>query len=540
MPFVPNQQSNQPQPTGQSTGRFVADQAAQNTPQKTLGGFAQNAVSSTVNTAGGILGGLAGLFTGKTEKAIGDLALGGAQKFMAYESARGKPTVAETNATPQERVATSVADQYKAKYGSWDAIENSLYNDPAGTLLDLSAILDVGGAATHAVGEIGGLSDVAKAGETAAKAGEVVNPINAAGGVLSKFGSKVGGALEGAKTNIENVSKLSKVKPAAQEILDVQGTLQKMKDYGINKVADWKTAADNVTGDLGTGTLMVRQSLENISKPVDFSKVLDVAKQESGGTFGARIGKAVWKNVSDEARSTYKNIEDVVNSSFHGHVQHPNGTVTDIVDPVRAEKAIAELEKEKAVLDKKIYAIPVPTATAAEQRWAKIYDQTIKKMKDELYNKAGANNYVAKGGHLIGMEEELAKLPQKLQEELKNAKTIDELRSAQKSFVQAGKIHDLITNASKRIEKAPQSLWNKVVEGAAISSFTHTPLIALAPFIMDNPIFKEVVAQAGKTAGEVSGEASKIVGKTGKPVKSLAKIPFLQKILQQAQQSQNQ
>ena len=94
----------------------------------------------------------------------------------------------------------------------------------------------------------------------------------------------------------------------------------------------------------------------------------------------------------------------------------------------------------------------------------------------------------------------LSKLPQKLQDEVKKAKTIDELRSLQSPFVHAGQMTDLIKRAARVFKEAPEGFWQKaaprIVEGtvgASIGLATHNPVAVLLPLLYESPMIKEVI-----------------------------------------------
>lgn len=106
----------------------------------------------------------------RTIEAVGDVAAGGASKLgraLGTGSSVGKPE------TKQEESFDAVVQFFKDRYGSPEALKETLINDPAGFALDVSSVLSGGGAITRAAG-------LSRTGNVLSKAGEVMNPINQA------------------------------------------------------------------------------------------------------------------------------------------------------------------------------------------------------------------------------------------------------------------------------------------------------------------------------------------------------------------------
>ena len=79
-----------------------------------------------------------------------------------------------TSGDAHEKYADAVGQFFKQRYGGWQNIQDTIRNDPVGTLADLSTVLTLGGTAAERVPGLVG--DVGTAVRTA---GDVTNPLNA-------------------------------------------------------------------------------------------------------------------------------------------------------------------------------------------------------------------------------------------------------------------------------------------------------------------------------------------------------------------------
>jgi len=186
-----------------------------------VGGFAGNVFKS----GAGVLGGIGNMILHPldTLSNIGNLGLGVAERGIGVLTGNQPQN-------EQTAMADAMGKFFADRYGGWDKIKNSLYNDPVGVALDLSTILGGGGALLKAGGTAGkvgefanitnkaeraaAIAEAAKAGElgTAAKlgqgmlkAGEVIDPLAAgtkaigyAGGKIAGYGADVLGITSGA------------------------------------------------------------------------------------------------------------------------------------------------------------------------------------------------------------------------------------------------------------------------------------------------------------------------------------------------------
>jgi len=168
--------------------------------ERSLGGFAGNVVKS----GGKMLTGIYEAVTHPldTATAIADIGAGALQKALP-QGVVDFINKFDTNPEAAQRavkVAEAVGGEYKNRYGSMDAIKNTLYTDPVGAAADLSMLLSGGGSALTKAGEAGKAAQVARAGEVASKAGAAINPMRAipletAGKVIGKTTGFVTNAL---------------------------------------------------------------------------------------------------------------------------------------------------------------------------------------------------------------------------------------------------------------------------------------------------------------------------------------------------------
>lgn len=144
------------------------------TPKKSLGGFVSNAVSSTASGIGGLLSPVIHpikTFEGLTNLVGGVIQKGGGAIASAVTGKNLMPD------TLQTRSLDALPKYFSDKYGSFDKIKETAYNDPFGFALDAATLLTGGGAAVAKVGEISKIAKLAEAGNVISKVGDIVNPI---------------------------------------------------------------------------------------------------------------------------------------------------------------------------------------------------------------------------------------------------------------------------------------------------------------------------------------------------------------------------
>ena len=181
-------------------------------PQKSIGGFAKNVVTSGARLLGDTASAALNVFNPNMQKNtvanIARLTTGAAQ---LADPTRGNQIVSaipglgavQSKAGNQERQAKAVGQFYKDRYGGIDNITNTLYNDPVGVVADAATVatgvggaLRGGGAVATKIGLAGKSNTLTKAGRTASNIGRTVDPIMVAGkgvGAVKTAGLKFGG-----------------------------------------------------------------------------------------------------------------------------------------------------------------------------------------------------------------------------------------------------------------------------------------------------------------------------------------------------------
>ncbi len=190
-------------------------------PEKTVGGFMSNVVSSTGNLLGNIATTVAGglekplrladnLVTGENKQpreeeqqfdSIGDTFAG--LTYQAFHKA-GLPFRSENEPEAQADIhkAEGLEDSLKTRYGGWQNIKDTLYNDPVGVAAD--AAMFTGGTAASAsraarLAEAAKLSRTASGLRTTARVARAATEYNPIVAVPTKV---IPGAYRGAKTAV--------------------------------------------------------------------------------------------------------------------------------------------------------------------------------------------------------------------------------------------------------------------------------------------------------------------------------------------------
>lgn len=116
----------------------------------------------------------------ETINTIGEAALGGVENIaesMGWEKPTGE-NISDVGRATQEgdhqAVADAIGEFYKERYGSMEAIKDTVKTDPAGAMLDISGVASVGGGALRAV------PGMAKAGRGVQNVAAAMDPVNLA------------------------------------------------------------------------------------------------------------------------------------------------------------------------------------------------------------------------------------------------------------------------------------------------------------------------------------------------------------------------
>lgn len=156
MPFIPDSQSQQ--------RGFVPD-------KRTLGGFGENLVRSTGNLIGDTVMGVVNIANPNMEKnTVANL----------YKLADGIVSKLVPGEQSNEAMVDGLVKYYTNRYGSFDNIANTFYNDPAGLIDDAALVLSVGGSA------ITKLDDASRIGKVASQLGNTLDITGQAGRLAGK------------------------------------------------------------------------------------------------------------------------------------------------------------------------------------------------------------------------------------------------------------------------------------------------------------------------------------------------------------------
>jgi hypothetical protein len=166
--------SNEGIPSPRSVGGFLGNVGSSYV--KTLEGLGQQ-ILHPIDTANAVVDTLAGAVQNVLPKAVVD---------FIHENEPAALAQADKHAV---EVANAVGGDYKRKYGSFEALANTLYTDPVGAAADLSMLFTGGASATRKAG----MANTASGLTTAAAYTNPLTPIVKAGSIPFKAGAKTAG-----------------------------------------------------------------------------------------------------------------------------------------------------------------------------------------------------------------------------------------------------------------------------------------------------------------------------------------------------------
>ena len=234
--------------------------------RKSIGGFAENVVKSTGKGIGGILQTVT--HPVQTARGFVDLAGGVLQKVPI--SPLGILLKKGPGANYREAIVSEMGKTYKERYGGLKNISETFYNDPFGSLMDLSMLFGgVGGA----LGKFGEGSRIAKIGSTVSKAGEIVDPLRSAIKSTSIIASKINSIIPN-RTAVAGQLVNSLIKPL-------------QKDFSYGKNPGLEVAKEGIVGnsldDLGKAiskrtdslAMEIKSTVSKVNTPIDTSDILN-------------------------------------------------------------------------------------------------------------------------------------------------------------------------------------------------------------------------------------------------------------------------
>lgn len=213
---------------------------------KSIQGFANNVIGSGGKLIGDTVGAVANVFNPDMEKNtvanVAKLAAGTAQ-YLDPTQALG---------TQYEDKARAVGNFYKDRYGSFDKIGETLYNDPVGVVADVASV------ATGAGGLIkGGASLAGKAGMVS-NAGKVAN----VGSKVASFGNKVDPLLASANVVGKGAGKVfSRVKPTMRTSTVNPANVSRLKEIASREGVSLPVSATTTNPIIRQGETLTAKGL---------------------------------------------------------------------------------------------------------------------------------------------------------------------------------------------------------------------------------------------------------------------------------------
>lgn len=250
-----------------------------------------------------------------------------------------------------------------------------------------------------------------------------------AGPIIGKVGgkivSKIGGGLEKAGSKV--ISSQANIPRQTARALDLPGTVKTLSRYGINNIDDYSKVAHQVTGSDGIVTKLVREAVGK-AKPVDTSGVMELTKNIAANP-----------NLDENMAKRFTTFVTKGLSNVYGG---PKGSLATKANPTDLFDFIKGLQTKAAELT--VGRNPI-SITSADKALANSYHMLADELEERLFTSAGANANVSK----LMTPDTLAKLtniaPKNKQwgnfiNDFMSSKTVKDLRSLQKPFVNASKI----------------------------------------------------------------------------------------------------
>ena len=228
-------------------------------PERSVTGFGKNVLKSGGEMLGGVYQAVRHPFD--TIGTLGDIAAGAMYKTLTPESvAQINQFFGDKSATEAIDVANAIGGLYKQRYGSLDALTNTLYKDPVGAVGDLSTLLSGGGAAATKVGKLAQVSPITKIGQAGqvleqtgnvlSTAGKYTNPLlpvevgvkyAAANPTVQKVGSVLTAPVKGIYNVIEPLTPSGSANVKARGYAEALGNDPAKLDAAIKMLQQGKT-----------------------------------------------------------------------------------------------------------------------------------------------------------------------------------------------------------------------------------------------------------------------------------------------------------
>jgi hypothetical protein len=252
--------------------------------ERTVGGFLSNVVPSGQKMLGGIVQAVTNPID--TANAVVDTLAGAVQNILPKEVVdfvhRNEPEALAQADKKAIEVANAVGGEYKKRYGSAEALANTLYTDPVGAAGDLSMLLTGGASAT---GKLGLAGTSAKLG-TAAAYTNPLTPVVKVGALPFQLAAKGTGAVRNMLAPKETAL-IAAAEGRGQDIVNA------LRNYDDMVAGVRPTAGTVVAGQMPATKYAALQR--------DLSEHLSTPYYERGQANVAARGEAIGKIAQDEA-----------------------------------------------------------------------------------------------------------------------------------------------------------------------------------------------------------------------------------------------
>lgn len=357
---------------------------------KSVSGFLSNALTSTGNLIGQAASAVA--HPVDTLKAIGAIPVG------LYEKAGGPvpaPGPGEVDAAKQ---VDAMIDHFKQRYGSLDRAKETLYNDPAGFMGDLSMAAGGAGGALRGTGAVADAAGAARAASVLGGAGKALGTVEAVTNPLTlpaKVAGLVAAPVAEGTADLLRRSALKGGYTVNAPAGDVRGAAQAMRESGV----PFSDAGVNKVG----------QALQDLRNAIE-SRVKDAAQQGvtvdpnrvqlRGDELMARKGMQVYP--TEDVRAVQK-VQDTFGQNWPGQIP------ADVAQELKVgsgaansgkygQASVAQIEAEKALTRglKEELERQIPELGGLNAKQAKLINL------EDILGKA-VNKYANSGGFAGGM-----------------------------------------------------------------------------------------------------------------------------------------
>lgn len=402
-----------------------------------------------------------------------------------------------------EAPANAVGQFLKDRYGSVDALKNTLAEDPIGALMDASVVLSGGGAlAARAPGVVG------KAGQAVSKVASAIDPIANAGRV-AKLGGKAASSALGMTTGagglpIETAFKAGRAgnqtfidhmrgSAPATDVLDM--AQEAVQAYGKDRGAAYRSSIGSLKGS---------------TKPVNYKPVIDALTDAKS--------MISLKGMDDLPKSkAAADVYNEINQTVRDFALHPAAQTAEGLDALK--QAIGEIQKKTqyGTLERKVSG---EVFNATKNEIVKQVPEYAKTMKDY----ANASEQITDLTKTFSLGEKASKdtAIRKLTSVMRNNVNTNFGERARLMDVLAKKQPDLPAAIAGQAlnSPTPRGLQGTVASlGAGYGAASVNPMaLAMLPFASPR-----LVGEATYKVGQGVGAAEKVAKALKLPIKDIPK-----------------